>query len=337
MNNAEISVASPSALLAAIPAVLGFVAEKSLIVVTLERNRMHAVLRVDLADDLLASAAKISETAASAGADAAILVVVDNDEARCPMCHQDHRTLGETLTAALAARGITVTALYAAEALSAGAHWVCLDGVGRGTHGEVDDPGSSPMAVAAVLAGRRLYGRREELLDVIAVNDPARAAGLAGLIDDIISRGHDPRDPWGAAAGMDAEAAAALVAGGGADLSDTQIAELAVSLTDGTVRDALYRLSGGPAAANAEDAFTRLSRILPDPWRAEALVMVAWFAYSARGDGPLAGLAVEAALGINHTHRMANLLHAALQAGVHPTRIRELTEKPFRRAGTGEQ
>jgi hypothetical protein len=33
---------------------------------------------------------------------------------------------------------------------------------------------------------------------------------------------------------------------------------------------------------------------------------------------------VEAALAVNPAHRMARLLDAALQAGMHPTKIREL-------------
>ena len=42
-------------------------------------------------------------------------------------------------------------------------------------------------------------------------------------------------------------------------------------------------------------AATLLARTLPDPWRIEALVLLAFSAY-ARGDGPLAGVSLEAAL-----------------------------------------
>ena len=66
-----------------------------------------------------------------------------------------------------------------------------------------------------------------------------------------------------------------------------------------------------------------LTRTLPAPWRVEALVLLAFSAY-ARGDGPLAGVALQAALEVDSTHRMAGMLDAALQAGMRPDRIREL-------------
>ncbi|SHV77152.1 Uncharacterised protein [Mycobacteroides abscessus subsp. abscessus] len=66
-----------------------------------------------------------------------------------------------------------------------------------------------------------------------------------------------------------------------------------------------------------------LARTLPAPWRLEALVLLAFSAY-ARGDGPLAGVALQAALDVDSEHHMAGLLDAALQAGMRPDRIREL-------------
>ena len=43
-----------------------------------------------------------------------------------------------------------------------------------------------------------------------------------------------------------------------------------------------------------------------------------------RGDGPLAGIALEAVLAENPHHRMAGMLDTALQSGVRPDEIREL-------------
>ncbi|MBV8927734.1 MAG: DUF4192 family protein, partial [Mycobacteriaceae bacterium] len=44
----------------------------------------------------------------------------------------------------------------------------------------------------------------------------------------------------------------------------------------------------------------------------------------ARGDGPLAGVALEAALRSDPGHRMTGMLDTALQSGVRPEQIREL-------------
>lgn len=88
------------------------------------------------------------------------------------------------------------------------------------------------------------------------------------------------------------------------------------------MRDALYVVAVDPAAGRVEDTFAWLSRTLPEPCRPEALAL-AFFAYS-RGDGALAGLALDAALRIKPAHRMASVLDTALQAGLRPNRIREL-------------
>ena len=74
-----------------------------------------------------------------------------------------------------------------------------------------------------------------------------------------------------------------------------------------------------------------LSRALPAPWRADALVLLAFSAY-VRGDGPLAGISLDAALRCNPDHRMAGMLDQALQSGMRPEQIRELALSGYRQA-----
>ena len=98
----------------------------------------------------------------------------------------------------------------------------------------------------------------------------------------------DPAQRPDAAARADVEAAiaaAALVADV-AELGDDELARLAWALTDLRVRDTLYALAVGENAGQAESLWALLSRTLPEPWRVEALVLLAFSAY-ARGDGPL--------------------------------------------------
>ena len=97
------------------------------------------------------------------------------------------------------------------------------------------------------------------------------------------------------------------------------------------VRDTLYALAVGENAGQAESLWAVLSRTLPDPWRVEALVLLAFSAY-ARGDGPLAGVSLEAALRCDPTHRMAGMLDTALQSGMRPEQIRELAATGYRLA-----
>ena len=125
-------------------------------------------------------------------------------------------------------------------------------------------------------------------------------------------------------------AAAARVAAGD-ELPDAVLARLACALTDPQVRDTLYALAVGDGAAQAEALWAVLSRTLPAPWRVEALVLLAFSAY-ARGDGPLAGVSLEAALRCDPTHRMAGMLDTALQSGMRPEQIRELAATGYRLA-----
>ena len=96
----------PGVLIAALPAVLGFVPEKSLVLVTVDRGEMGCVMRVDLSDELWHSLHHVADVAAAAKPDSAIAVVIDEEGANCRMCNDEHRELADLLTTALDERGI---------------------------------------------------------------------------------------------------------------------------------------------------------------------------------------------------------------------------------------
>jgi Domain of unknown function (DUF4192) len=318
----------PGVLIAALPAVLGFVPEKSLVLVTVDRGEMGCVMRVDLSDELGDSLEHVADVAAAAKPDSAIAVVVDEEGANCRMCNDEHRELADRLTTALAEHGIELLAAHVVDRVAAGGRWHCADGCGNA--GTVEDPSASPLAVAAVLDGRRLYARRAELQQVIELIDPARADALA----EIIGAGKpDQAERPDDAARADVEAAitAAARLADAVELGDDELARLALALTDLRVRDTLYALAVGENAGQAESLWAELSRTLPEPWRIEALVLLAFSAY-ARGDGPLAGVSLEAALRGDPTHRMAGMLDTALQSGLRPERIRDLAVTGYRLA-----
>jgi hypothetical protein len=317
----------PGTLIAALPAVLGFVPEKSLVLVTVDRGELGCVIRVDLSPELIDSVGHIAEVAAAAEPDAAIAVLVDAEGAACPVCNEEYGDIAARLTASLSERGIELLGAHVVDRVCAGGRWHCADGCGDG--GVIDDPSASPLAAAAVLDGRRLYTRRAELQQVVAVADPVRSAELAEVIRERAGAGAGERDDSDARRDVeDAMAAAARVADG-AELSDLELAGLACALTDPLVRDTLYALAVGQDAAQAESLWSTLSRTLAWPWRVEALVLLAFSAY-ARGDGPLAGVSLDAALRCEPTHRMAGMLDTALQSGMRPEQIRELGVTGYR-------
>jgi hypothetical protein len=332
MHQPDFKLNRPGAVIAALPAVLGFVPEKSLVLVSIDDGELGSVMRVDLSRALAGGVGHLAEVAAAADPEAAIAVIVDDEGAGCPTCNEEYRELCAALTEELSQRDIVLWAAHVVDRVAAGGRWYCVDGCGSA--GAVDDPSASPLAMAAVLDGRRLYARRADLQAVIAIDDPCRSTELAVVVGehaasrDVAHRA-DP-DGCGRRDVEDAMAAAARVADG-QQLSDAELASLGCALADVQVRDTLYALAVGKNAGQAESLWALLSRTLPEPWRVEALVLLAFSAY-ARGDGPLAGVSLEAALRCQPGHRMAGMLDTALQSGLRPEHIRELAATGYRLA-----
>ncbi len=328
-HRADFELNRPGALIAALPAVLGFVPEKSLVLVSLDGGELGSVLRVDLSEELLERVEHLAEVAAAAAPEAAIAVIVDADGAHCPRCNEDYRQLCTVLAEALAQHDIELWTAHVVDRVAAGGRWHCVDGCG--SSGAVDDPSASPLAAAAVLDGRRLYPRRTDLQAVIAVDDPTRSAELAAAVErQAATRKAADEGPLCRGDVENAVAAATRVAGG-QPLPDVEVARLGCALTDPQVRDMLYALAVGENAGAVESLWAVLARTLPPPWRVEALVLLAFSAY-ARGDGPLAGVSLEAALRCEPGHRMAGMLDTALQSGLRPQDIRRLADTGYRLA-----
>jgi hypothetical protein len=319
---------SPGQLIAALPAVLGFVPERSVVLVTIERGQLGCAMRADLGDEALGAALQMVDVAAASRPERAILVIVDEAGSSCRLCNDEHRELSDAVRDALGIHDITLWATHVVDRVAAGGRWHCVDQCG--SRGVVDDPASSPLAAEAVLDGRRLYTKREELLEAISVTDQDRAGALAQLIDAVSHAGGDRPD---AAARRDVELAMAMAAelARGGPVTDGEIAQLVQALADPRVRDTMYALAVGSNSGEVEALWTLLARVLPAHWRTEVLVLLAFSAY-VRGDGALAGVALLEANRANPEHKMARMLDQALQTGMRPDQIREVARTGFRLA-----
>ncbi|QFS91455.1 hypothetical protein FIV07_11865 [Mycobacterium sp. THAF192] len=313
---------NPDLMIASLPAVLGFVPEKSLVLVTAADGEMGAVLRIDLPDGDTGPLFELAEVAAVAEPEVAVAIIVDGEGAGCRMCAEDYREWTQLLTEELAERHVELIAAHVVDVVDAGGRWYCADGCGRS--GRVADPTASPLALAAVLDGRRLYARRADLVAVVAPTEPERAAGLARLLDKA-----DGVERCDIGSRIEFALASAAQIAAGSALSDDDLVRLGTSLDHPQVRDTLYALAVGDGAGPAESLWADLSRRLPVPWRAEALVLLAFSAY-ARGDGPLAGIALDAALSCEPGHNMAGMLDQALRSGIRPEEIRDLARTGYR-------
>jgi len=350
-SSRPLRLTEPGELIAAVPALLGFTPVRSVIVVSLSPSRdtpgaaaIGAVMRHDLllpdgdepVPELMGAAfARFGTVCARDGAEAVLVVLVDARLDRPDSAAVDQaRRVVDALIAELAHHGIDVAGVHAVPEIGSGSEWFALGRDAR--RGTVPDPAASPVAVARVYEGGLIRRSRTELAEVLEPLPMPVRSRVAGYIDEAV----DSRDlayEYAVRAGgrdhadrMELETVLDRIADhdNGIETLAPEMAELAVLLSNPTVRDAVLALAAGPYADAAERLWITLTRSLPDPERAEAAALVGFGAYI-RGDGPFAGVALGVALEANPRHRLADLLDQALQAGLRPETVRGLADTGF--------
>ncbi|MFR9750332.1 DUF4192 domain-containing protein [Nocardia sp. 004] len=345
----------PGDLIAAVPAMLGFTPERSLVVFVLRHEVagpavVEAVVRFDL-DAHDTPATTVARICAQDGATEVLAVVVDDrvpetdsDRRHCAARHpaDGHRgdVSADTLGRQLAAYGISLGGVWAVRAIEAGQRWWALAGPDR--HGMLRDPAASLVAVSHVLDGRPIRGFRSELVELVAV-DPQAHTEVAVYLENELALARERYAPAARRGDPNRYSRQALedvlwqIANieSGAVLMAAEIAKLAVALRDRTVRDIMFALAVGDHAVAAETLWGILTRALSGRDRAEAATLLGFSAY-VRGDGPLAGIALDAALDADPEHPMAVLLDTALRLGMRPDQMRRLARSGYRiAAGLG--
>ncbi|WP_054814154.1 DUF4192 domain-containing protein [Nocardia arizonensis] len=344
-------VDDPGELIAALPAMLGFVPERSLVVAVLRPAAasplIEAVVRLDLgAREGRRARAKtfgacIAQICAVEDACQVLAVVVD-DRLREPARHRGSVPGGAAATHAavipglderLRRRGIDLAGAWAVRDIAAGRRWWNLFEPEQ--HGTVEDPTASPVAMAQVLDGRAIRGSRAELTALVAA-EPELVAGVAELLDAAGERAHErfaravcrgtPDDYRRSAAEFVLWQIANTESG--IDLTADEIAGAVVALRDVMVRDSMFALAVGEHAAAAERLWLTLVRATSGPDRADAAVLLGYSAYI-RGDGPFAGIALDAASDADPDHPLARLLETSLRTGMRPESLRRLARSGY--------
>lgn len=314
----RIRLTDPGELIAAVPHLIGFHPRDSLVVIALDGHRVGMTLRGDVVppgqEELLA--AQLVGPLLHQPLTAVVLLVVGGQPGWDGTPPQ--RPLVDTVDDVLAAEGIRVQHALWAASTSPGVPWSCYDELGCA--GTVADPAASPMAAASVAAGSVTFASREELAGLLTPDPAPALARRARLIDAA-----DADHPLSAAtaARMAGRLAALHAAAGSGDLGldDAAVAEVASALCDHRVRDACLSWSAGDGAAAAELLWLALVRATPEPVRAEPAALLGCTAYL-RGDGALAGVALDVALAACPEHALAALLRVALDGGLPPDLLR---------------
>lgn len=330
----RIRITSPADLVAALPVLLGFHPESSLILVGLAgpegRGRVGLTVRVDLPSgrDVRRVCADAVSVLAGSGAVRAVAVVVRGRPGSAA-ARRTRRDVALAVRRELRLAGVAVTAVLWASGTRAEDHWSCypLPGQQCGCSGTVPDPAASPVAVAAAV-----HGGRAVLPDRAAVraqlegdvSDHARRARLRPPPGPRPERADDRLLPGEGGACDDGhrqmlQTCLTEAAEGRLVVDDCLALDVAAALADPGLRDEALRRCLGPEAPHAEQLWAALTRALPSPVRADAAALLATCALL-RGDGALATLAVERALGIRARHVLASLVDAALRDAVTPGR-----------------
>lgn len=319
-----IRLSSPGDMAIAIPMLLGYHPQESLVVSCVCGSAVGLTLRFDL-DDLAAVddfAAELAERIELANADVTFVAVFSST--RPSSGPLPYAAVVEELYADHRLR--VVEAVFVS-----GRRWwsylcpdpACCPPAGR----PLDDSSevATSLTAAFALAGSGVLAGREELVGSLAV-DPAldvaaarrrlgtakrrvigmdgaqRLAEIRSLVDELATRFADPR----------------------AAATEAEIASLAALLHDVTARDELLVQAVPPQRRETILRVLRaVVRRVPPPRDAPICTALAWFAY-ADGDGTTANIALDRALQSDPEYSLALLIEASLERQLPPGALVEV-------------
>ncbi|MGY1755085.1 DUF4192 domain-containing protein [Blastococcus sp. SYSU D01042] len=339
-----VRLGDPGELAAGLPQLLGYRPRESVVLVGLggaSGRRVGLTARVDIppAHHARELAAVLARSMATDHPEAVMGFVVSEspDEAVLPGAAPDgggdlpHRALVHRLVLALDAVGLPLRQVL----LVRGGRWwdfdcplpCCAPGGGTPLPTAV-----GALEVAAVAAGTVVAEDREALAQRLA---PVGGAAGAAMEDVVIRVAGEGRPGRSAARRRIRSAVARSRPGREQERPDDhEVARIAWSLRQPEVRDWALLLSLGEDAAAAEALWTECARRAPAPLDAFPAALVAACAWL-RGDGAVANIALDRALGSEPGNPLARLLADALEVCVPPRELRALLVEAGRAAGAG--
>lgn len=317
-------------LIGALPLMFGFHPVSSLVLVTHTRSTsaQTGFIRVDLPapPDVPAVIAQLRDALVRGDAVAVTAVVIDGSSGADGA---PHRAVVDALTSGLAEADIKVRHAVWTVGTESHARWQCYDPCHCA--GSVPAPDTSPVISALTVAGATTADSRDLLAATLAADPEDQLARRRDLLTRRWSR-VSPSPDSAYRVVRDAITAAA----DDSDLpslTDEQIVDLAVALSDPTVRDRCLTAAIDTDAEAAERLWTVLARTTPVPQRATPAVLLAMHTYL-RGDGVLAAIALDIARNADPDDRLAQALDAALGHGMPPVQLRRFLQAATSSDGT---
>lgn len=320
-------ISGPGELLQAVPYLLGFHPAASLVFVGLDGTKLIVTARLDLADVESGAVAHTIEAIVRGGGTSIIAVVYDDDapgDSIDGLRWRDLVPLIEEDADSIACDLLDV--LLVAE----GRWWslMCASGGCCPSEGQPLPSATSAFAAASAYEGVVALPSRaalEAVLDPVPDEqrqpleraiERAEHAAVRTTVD-----GHAGRYERSVKRALFAAARASDDIGWTA-VSDAEVARFVAALAVTPIRDSVWtaiddgRLDGRPL-------WRDLARRAPAPYDAPPLFLFGWASWRA-GDGALAGIAAERAVTSDPRYSAADMLLAALSAGINPKQMPKL-------------
>lgn len=323
----DVTLRSPGEILASVPSLLGFHPVDSLVVLGLcgpRSSTVGIVLRTDLPPPGYTRqvAEQLRLPLAQHHAVGVTLVVVGGN-ARSPDDDLPHRELLARCESVLVDSGMPVIHQLWTPDTAGGRRWYCYDDAD--CTGVLSDPGESDLASVAAEAGYVTYDRREDIEATLTPEPDDVLARRSASLESVSADAEPESDVPGPTPGLTrfgtVRSAMEAAAASPPTLTDDDVVRLAEALADHRIRDVCLDFDDLPDVVAAERLWAALARATPAPERAEAACLLAFSAY-ARGDGVLAGIALQQAEKADPGHRLSQLLRSALAIGLPPRKMR---------------
>jgi hypothetical protein len=325
----QLRAASPDAVLAVVPHMLGFYPSRSLVVLGLgEQNRVMVTFRYDLPDPA------DHDLARDIAEHACYVLGRERISAALVVGYGPEDLVAPVIGAAIARLNASGVRLHEVLRADAGRYWsmLCDDAGCCPPGGRSYDPGSHPAAAAMTEAGLAAQPDREALARTLnrspgSAELISRATSTALLrLSELVELGEAEGDRYPKLRATrvgrrHVQRAIRLYRSGGSIDSIGHLAWLAVLLGDLQVRDDAWARMH-PAYRDAHCRLwtdvLRSAALDYVPAPASLLAFAAWQA----GNGALAAMAIDRALGADPSYSMAQLLGGAVDAALPPSAAR---------------
>jgi hypothetical protein len=327
-------------LLAAIPAMLGFHPQESLVMVCLSgpRRRVGPVIRLDLDDPAEPASADTAVPSAqlrlhaSRYADAVALLCYTERPGTPALFEEVLSGLCGSATTVLDAVLVRQGRVFPART-AGGTPWVVGMDDGECDVPGPEDPQAQAMAAASALHGRGVLPSRQALRDSISgPHGSARRQAEAALrsaaqvlVDAVGSTGRADRHRLSALAADTTDRALAETAGS-SGVAMSHCALIALLVADVEIRDEMIERAVQETEFPWIPLLVAVAASTPDEAAAEVCAVLSVAAYR-HGDGALAQVAVDRCLAAEPGHRLAHLMLGVMAAGLPPADLAHLAAR----------